>query len=181
MNEILLELYNRKNYPTYPNFTWNFEKFHKEYPKSYLGIDYYSPIFNVFKRPIYLFYKDITPNSFYNSNVMDVETDKVSFHAEFDNLLFFYLFRYIKIQLPDFYIKLNENFSEYKTDIGYRIPLSHYRPQYTRLCQNPTIRDIFKFFTETNCDVVYRDNDDVVINLQKVHILEEDFNKYNFD
>lgn len=181
MNPILIEFYFYKTLPIYPSYRWNYEKYQKVYKIESFDIDFQNPVFNTFKRPLHNFYKQTLTGDFFASNAMEFNGDEVSFHAEFDNTLFFYLYGSIKNSLESFYETLETNFKEYKdSNENYRVPVYFYNERYTYLKQIPSIFEVFKFFIETRTNTIDRIDDDIFINISLMKSFEEEFEKYNF-
>lgn len=181
MNPILIEFYFYKTLPIFPTYKWNYEKYHKVYNKDAFDADFQNMVFNIFKRPLYNFYKESMNGDFFASSAMELNGDDVSFHAEFDNTLFFYLYGSIRASLNSFFETLETNFKDYKDSNGnYRIPIYFYNEHYTYLKQIPSIFEVFKFFIETRTNTIERINDDVFINVDQMKSFEEQYRKYNF-
>ncbi|GAE65407.1 hypothetical protein H3Z85_04430 [Chryseobacterium indologenes] len=181
MNPILIEFYFDKTLPIFPVYRWNYEKYQKIYSIESFDINFENEVFNVFKRPLQYFYKESIPGDFFASNVLEVNESELAFHAEFDNVLFFYLYSSIRTYLESFYEIIEANFSEYRNDIGnYRVPIYFYNDRYTYIKQNHSIFQVFKFLIETRTNTIERIDDDMFINIFQIKNFEEQFKKYNF-
>lgn len=180
MNPLLIEFYFYKTLPIFPAYQWDYENYQKIYNKESFNTDFNNPVFNNFRRPLSFFFRESTDSDFYNSMAMEFHGDKVKFHAEFDNVLFFYLYGSIRSYLSDFYDSLEENFGEYKTEKGYFIPFYFYQERYTYLKLNPNIFEVFKFLIETRTNFANREDDYIILNVDLVKSYETEFAKYRF-
>ena len=180
MNPILIEFYFYKTIPIFPTYVWNYEKYQKIYNIDSFAINFEDTVFNIFRRPHFKFYKEEKNADFFSSSLMELNGDKVAFHAEFDNVLFFYLYGSIKTNLSNFYEVLEEQFKEFASGNGYKIPAEFYNQKYFYLKQIPSIFEVFKFFLETRTNTIERNNDDILINTHRMKSFENEYQKYNF-
>lgn len=181
MNPILIEFYFYKTVPIFPIYRWNYEKYQKVYKTESFDTDFQNEVFNIFKRPLHIFYKESMNGDFFASNAMELNGDEVSFHAEFDNTLFFYLYGSIRLFLNSFYETLETNFKKFKDDKGnYKIPIHFYSERYNYLKQIPSIFEVFKFFIEARTNTIEGIDDEIFINVARMKGFEQQFKKYSF-
>lgn len=180
MNPILIEFYFYKTLPIFPSYQWDYENYQKIYNVESFDTDFDNPVFNTFRRPFSFFFSESTDSDFYNSMAMELQDDKVKFHVEFDNVLFFYLYGSVRSYLSDFYDSLEENFGDYKTETGYKIPVYFYNERFTYLKLNPTIFEVFKFLIQTRTNFINREDDDIILNVDLVKSYEKEYAKYRF-
>ena len=180
MNPVLAEFYFYKTIPIFPSYKWNYDKYQKVYHEQSFDTDFTNSVFNIFKKPISNFYNEEKNGIFFDSNAMEINGDEISFHAEFDNILFFYLYNSIRSHLTEFYNALKKYFEAYENEKGYKIPLYYYNERFAYLKGIPNIFEVFKFLIETRTNTIERHDDDLVINIKRIKSFEKEFDNYKF-
>ncbi|MCL1678372.1 hypothetical protein M2T92_05005 [Elizabethkingia miricola] len=180
MNPILIEFYFYKTLPIFPIYKWDYDKFQKVYRNESFDTDFENEVFNFFKRPLSNFYSETKTGAFFIPNAMELNENEVAFHAEFDNILFFYLYKSIRSYLEKFYETLETNFSEYIDNENYRIPVYFYNERYTYFREIPSVYEVFKFIIETRTNIIEKHDNNILININLLKSFEEKFREYSF-